>query len=320
MRHQSSGGALSRHARQATDVVVQSAKDMVVDNGPAWSAAIAYYALLSTVPVLLVIGIVVSFFVDPQWAVDRLTNTLGDFVPQTEGVIEDTVDRALASRGQIGLLAFISLLWSGTRVFDNLTRAMNVVFDVDDDYSPLQRLGIQIVMLLSVGVLFLIALGSGLLIEPAWEAVRGTPPEAGSVMTIVTWLTRGGLLLLAHYLLYRFVPRRQSDNRALIFGAACATLAFMLASIIFGAVISRYGNFEQLYGPLAVVMIVVVWVGIGAHITVLGGEIVSHVQEMVIEGKSADDVGRRHAERSPRQHQLEASLPSPEQIKQKVGG
>ena len=43
-----------------------------------------------------------------------------------EGIVEQTGTRATTSPGQVGLAAFASLLWSGTRVFDNLTRAMNV--------------------------------------------------------------------------------------------------------------------------------------------------------------------------------------------------
>lgn len=311
---------MEQRARQAAEVVVQSAKDMVVDNGTSWAAAIAYYALLSIVPILLLIASVASFFVEPQWAVDRVTNTLGDFVPQTEGMIEDTVNGAIAARGQIGLLSFVALLWSGTRVFDNLTRAMNVTFDVDDDYSPLQRLGLQVLMLLTVGGLFVVAVLAGRLVGPAWRALDGAPGDTGQLMDVLTWVVRGALLFLAHFLLYRFVPRRRVDDRAIVIGATFATVGFMLASAIFGYFIRQYGSFEQLYGPLAVVMIIIAWVGIGAHLTVLGGEIVSHVQEMAIEGRSAAEVGRRHAARSPRQRPVEQRMPDAGQIRQKLGG
>ena len=319
-RGSGSSASFERRARAGAEVVVQSAKDMVVDNGTAWSAAIAYYALLTAIPLLLVVASLASLFIEPEWAVERITNLLGDFVPATEGPIEETVNGAIAARGQVLVVAFVALLWSGSRVFDTLTRAMNAAFDVDDDYSPLQRLAIQVVMLLTVGVFFILALAAGLLIGPAWQLVRGAPAHDGAVMTILTWVTRAALLLLAFCLTYRFVPRRRADNRAVVFGAAVATVLFLITSGIFGYVIALSGSYNTLYGPLAVVAIIVVWIGIGAHITVLGGEVVSHVQEMMIEGRSAEEVGRRHAERSPQQRTIDAQMPSAGEIKQKVRG
>jgi membrane protein len=312
--------SFEQRVRQGWEIVIQSAKDMVVDNGTSWAAAIAYYALLSAIPLLLLVASAASLFVDAQWAVERITNMLGDFVPRTEGTIEDTVNGAIAARGQVGLISLITLLWTGTRVFDALIRAMNVTFNVDDDYSPLQRLAIEVVMLLTVGAFFMLAVASGLLIDPAWELARGVPADDGLVMTLLTWIVRATLLFLAFYLIYRFVPRRRSDDRALVCGAAVATVLLLVVSAIFGYFIGQSGTYNLLYGPLAVVAIIIVWVGIAAQIMVLGGEIVSHVQEIAIEGRSAEEVGRRHAERSPRQRTIDAEVPSAGEIRQKFGG
>ena len=310
-RHRPAPSGSQTGVRRWIAMLTQSVKDTVVDNGPQWAAAIAYYALLSAVPVMLCLAALVSYFVEPQWAVDRITNLLGDFVPQTEGTIEETVNGAIAARGQVGLLAFLALLWTGTRVFDSLTRAMNVAFDVDDDYSPLQRLAIQIAMLLTVGVFFLVALAAGLLIEPLWEALRGTPTDESLIITLLTWLLRVGLLLLAYVLLYRLVPRRTCAWSAVLAGAGTATVLVLVATGLFRVFVEWAGTYNLLYGSLAVFALIIVWVGIIAGVTVFGGEVVSHMQEMIIEGRSADEVGRRHAARSPRQRPLDGDVPDP---------
>jgi membrane protein len=284
---------------------------MVVDNGPHWAASIAYYALLSAVPIVLCVAAVMSFFIEPQWAVDRITNVLGDFVPQTEGTIEEMVNHAIAVRGRVGMISFVALLWTGTRVFDALTRAMNVAFDIDDDYSPLQRLAVQIAMLLSVGAFFVIALAAGFLDEPLWNVMRGATTDPSLAVTIITWLFRILLLFAAYLLLYRFVPRRSCDRMAIVAGAATATVLALVATGIFRVCIEQFGTYNLLYGPLAVVAIIMVWVGIISAVTVFGAEVVSHVHEMVIEGQSAEEVGRRHADRSPQQRPLEANVPRP---------
>ena len=217
---------------------------MVVDNGPHWAAAIAYYALLSAIPIVLCVASVMSFFIEPQWAVDRITNLLGDFVPQTKRTIEELVNNAIAVRGRIGFISFLALLWTGTRVFDALTRAMNVAFDVDDDYTPLQRLAVQIAMLLSVGVFFFIALVAGVLIEPLWNALRGTPANPSLAITIITWLFRVLLLFAAYLLLYRLVPRRASDRTAVLTGAATATVLALLTTGVFRVSVERFRDVQ----------------------------------------------------------------------------
>jgi membrane protein len=299
-------------SRRYAEVLVQSLKDTATDNGPQWAAAIAYYGLLSTVPLLLCCAALVAFVIEPQVAVDRLTNLLGDFVPQSEATVEETVNGAIAARGQVGALAFVALLWTGTRVFDSLTRAMNVAFDVDDDYSPLQRLGIQIAMLLSVGVLFVVALAAGLLIGPLWQAL-GSTGDAPLLIMIITWLARVALLFVAFALLYRFVPRRRCATRAIVAGALAATILTLAATSLFRMSIERFGTYNLLYGSLAVVAILIVWVGIVSFVTVFGGEVVSHAQEMLIDGRSPQEVGRRHAARSPRQRPVEGDIPDPQQ-------
>lgn len=311
----------ARHQHDAGrygEALVQSAKDMVVDNGPHWAASIAYYALLSAIPIVLCVASVMAFFVEPQWAVDRITNLLGDFVPQTEGTIEEMVNNAIAVRGQVGFISFIALLWTGTRVFDALTRAMNVAFDVNDDYSPLQRLAVQVAMLLSVGVFFVIALAAGFLNEPLWDVTRGAPTNPSLAHTVVTWLFRVLLLFAAYLLLYRFAPRRSCDRIAIVAGAATATVLGLLATGVFRFFVEHFGTYNLLYGPLAVVAIIMVWVGIISAVTVYGAEVVSHVQEIVIEGRSAEEVGRRHAARSPQQRPLEANVPRPSEAVDRV--
>ena len=321
------GNSLGRHRSSRrggfqgyVEVIAQSLKDTSVDNGSQWAAAIAYYALLSTVPVLLGLAAVVSFFVEPQWAVDRITNLLGDFVPQTEGTVEEIVDGAIGARGRLSIFALLTLLWTGSRVFDSLTRAMNVAFDVDDDYSPLQRLGIQIAMLFTVGVFFLFALVAGFLIDPVWEALRGTSTDNSLAFTIITWVLRVALLFAAYVLLYRFVPRRQCDVRAVVAGAATATVLSLIATGLFRMFIERSGTYNLLYGSLAVVVILMVWVGIVSFVTVFGGEVVSHAQEMLIDGRTAENVGRRHAARSPRQQPMEGDIPTPKDATRAVRG
>ncbi|MEO5721797.1 MAG: hypothetical protein ABIR71_10045 [Chthoniobacterales bacterium] len=58
-------------------------------------------------------------------------------------------------------------------------------------------------------------------------------------------------------------------------------------------------SYSQVYGWLAIGIILLVWADIVAIITLYGGELASHIQMMAYDGLSGAEVSRRHRERSP---------------------
>jgi membrane protein len=291
--------AADERAKQAYKVLAQSVRDSFVDSVPQWAASVSWFALLSAVPLMLVGGALASFFVEPSWAADRLASILGDFVPQGEGALESKVQDAFAARNRVGLIAFAGLLWTGTRVFDALTRAMNIAFDTDDSYGFFKRLLVEAVMLLTIGVFFILALTSGYLTGILWEAIRFLPAQEGLAYAIVTWLVRAALLVVTFFLIYRFVPRGNTHAPSALIGAVTAAGLFLIANPIFQYYVQRFGNFNAIYGSLAVLIIIMIWIYIASIITLFGGEVTSHAHEMIYQGRSAEEVGRRHDERSP---------------------
>lgn len=302
---ESKQGSIRDQAREVDNVVRQlimvgwqSAKDLLVDSGPQWAAAVAYYALLSTFPLLLVVGSIAAYFVDPNWAVERLTSFLGEFVPQGEGRVEEIVQGTINARGRIGLISFVALLWSGTRVFDALIRAMNIAYDVDNSYSFLKRILVEIGMLATIGVVLVLALTSGLLIRLTWNALEFIPADRDVMFRTVQGAVRGAFLLGAFFLVYRFVPRGRQHSPSALVGASVASLMFLLARPLFLFYVERFGNYNLIYGSLATAIVLLIWIWVAIMITLYGGEVAAHTHSMLVEGKSAEEVGRRHAERS----------------------
>jgi YihY family inner membrane protein len=289
---------LPADARRTAEVITYAIKDMLADNGPQWAAALAYYAMLAAFPLLLVIASLASFFIEPQWAVDRLTSMLGDFVPQ-EGQLRDIVNGVVNARGQVGVLAFAGLIVTGTRVFNTLTLALNIAFDADDSYGFWKRFLMQVVLLLTIGVFFILALLSGFVTRLLWDAARVLPAGDSTAYEAITLLVQAAMMAFAFFLIYYFVPRARPNWRAAAAGAATATALFLIVTPLFQYYVSRFGNYNLIYGSLAIAIILLIWVWIVSLITIFGGEVAAHTQALVIEGRSPEEMQRRHAERSP---------------------
>ncbi len=64
------------------EVVVQSARDLWSSSAAEWSAAIAFYAVLSLFPLLILGMVLASYVADGNWATREATRLLGEFIPR----------------------------------------------------------------------------------------------------------------------------------------------------------------------------------------------------------------------------------------------
>jgi membrane protein len=283
--------------KTAFDVLYQSIKDLFVDDGPQWASAVAYYALLSSLPLLIVGITVIGFVSDAESVMRQLVELMGDFLPEGEEEVDDIVEDALAAQGQFGLFAFAGLLWSGTRVFMALTRAMNIAFGVDEGYGFFHRLGVEVLMLFTVGMFFVLALMSGYLTGMLWDAVQFFPGNEGLVYDVATSVVRAAVLVLAFFLIYRLVPNGNHPWKAAMVGAVLATALFLAGSPLFRYWVTEFGDHDLIYGRMAMLIIILLWVWVVSLITIFGGEVAAHTEQMVFQGKSREDIDREHSER-----------------------
>jgi membrane protein len=277
--------------------IKQLVKDISNDNVPQWAAAISYYTLLSIFPLLLAGASIAAFFVDPNQVIQMVTEQIGQFIPFGENRIREIVNSAIEARGTVSLLSIGTLLWTGSRVFSVLTQALNIAFDADEEYGFIRRTMIEFAMVFTLGLLLVLAFTSRLLINNLGAILL---PEAGefllgSVATVVS-----GLLLFTSLLLvFRFVPRRDVSWKMALLGAGVSSILILVAQPLFTYFVNTFGNYNMIYGSLAIVVIMILWAWLVSMLVLFGAEIASHGQIMLIEGKSSEEVDRERKLRSP---------------------
>lgn len=278
-------------------VLILAGRDFFKDDGPIWAAAIAYYSLLSLFPLLLALGSIAAYFVEPQWAVQQATGYLGGFLPRGSGAIERIVKETIEAGRGGGLLFLIPLLWTGSLVFGAIAKALNIVYEAKDEYSFAKRMMIRVAMLLSLGVMFLAALASPL----AFRLLRATlgilPAASEMIFALIVNALPTVFLLLAFFLAYRFVPGRRIGWRAALFGAVAAALLFAAAKPLFLGFLQQMASTNLVYGSLSGIIVVVLWTWMVAMMGLFGGQISLHSQAVLIEGQSIEEDERRHLQR-----------------------
>ncbi len=290
-----------RHATAAEwrEVVVQSARDLWSNSAVEWSAAIAFYAVLSLFPLLVVGMVLASYVADADWATREAIRLLGEFIPRGEVEIEEIVDRAIAQRRRVGFLSLIVFLLTGRRILGVLTKALNLVSDVDaEDDTFLRRLLVELSLAGGLIILGLLALASRPLTAAAWEASRFVPGEDGSSLVIFQILVRAVILFALFAAVYAFVPRGDRRWPAVLTGAVFATLMFLVAQGAFALLLDRLlENLRLIYGPLAFAVLLLSWAWYVALITLAGSALASHIKVMILEDDDAEEASRQHVER-----------------------
>lgn len=269
------------------------------DNGFQWAAAIAYYGLLSVFPLILLTIALASFVVDAQWAIDKASELLETLIPAGSLQIEELIDGAIQLRARATVISLVLLLFTGSQVFSIVTQALNVAYDVSNHYSWWKRHLMRLGQALIIGTLFVVGLASRLLLDLVWAQPGALLAQAGLIQEVVRWVLPLALLVLAFFLTYRYVPRRDVSHRAAFVGAVSATLLFVAARPIFLGYLNRFSEYNLLYGSLTFLIILILWAWLVAIILLLGGHVTAHTQKVLIEGQPAADVERRHELRSP---------------------
>ncbi len=294
--------ALSRGLREKTPrwlaIAGYSARDFFIDGGAHLSAAIAFYAVLSLFPLALAGVSIAAWFIEPQWAIEQASRVLGGVTPHAQ-TIRDIIQKAIAARSHTDLVSLFVLLWAGTRVFAVLVRALNIACDVDNAYGFFRGLLVQLGMLLSVGLLFVGALVVDLVV-PLLRYVLGTIPHGRAIgLSVIGWTLPAILLTGGFYCLYKFVPRHRCNWQSALLGALVATGLTLVARPIFLTYVGQMASYSDIYGWLAIGIILLVWAEIVAIITLYGGELASHIQMIAYDGLSGAEVTQKHRNRSP---------------------
>lgn len=270
-------------AERWSPVVIQTAKDLWRVNVFEWAATLAFYAVLSLFPLLISLAVLATLFTDAEWAVARVSDLLGQFLPSGQLEVEEIVTAAADDRRRVGFISAMLLLISGRRVLGALTKALNLVSDVDEQDEKVERQAlVEIGLLALLGGFFLLALSAGPLLQVARSAVGIFPGSRGPAFEILQVFLSGCLLLGAFFLVYTVVPRGDRLISAAFAGAALATVLFLLARGAFLLVIDRlWSNLTVVYGPMAIAALLLLWAWYVGLIILIGGSFASHVKTMV---------------------------------------
>jgi membrane protein len=258
-----------------------------MDNGPLLAAGMAFYALLSLIPLLLLAITALSWvYGSSEVAQQQVADWLRANFPQGS---EDIIQRVSALLSDPSLrwtsgLNLLGLLYAGQRFFALLTHALNVVWEGARRRSFWSQRLTALLAMLMAGLF----LGLSVLLSSVLAAVRGWQFALGpSVKLDLQWLwtladyaTPWGLSIAFFFLLYKWLPNAQVSVptallAALFSGSVWELLRYLITSHLAALFVRAYG---LMYGPLAGIVLLMLWIYFGSAILLFGAEMASVMQ------------------------------------------
>lgn len=236
----------------------------------------AYYLILALFPLILVVFSLLGTFGSEQLASDLLGYFRRVMPMQVFDLIEQYMRPILSGEKEApGLLSFgvLFTIWSASGAFSALINALNRAYDVQETRPFWKVKGIAILM--TLGLSALVMAGVLLLVagEPIGRAVADVFGLGGVfvfVWEIVRWPAAFLLMVLTVALLFYFAPDAGQPFRWITPGGLIGVLLWVLASAAFSLYVNNFGSYNETYGSIGVVIVLLLYLYI-ASLTILFG-------------------------------------------------
>jgi membrane protein len=236
------------------------------------AAGVAYYAFLSIFPLLLGLIALFGFFLPSVNLQDELLKFVGKNIPGATNILKQNIASIIELRGTMGVLSIVIFIWGASAMFGAISLAINRAWDIHRyRRSFFIRKGSELGMVFGIGILFLISLGASAIIS----ILRGVLnlPEADLIIVNVGSRLIAFLLILAVFLLlYKLIPNTRTYWRYIWPGALLAAILFEIARTLFVFYIENFANYQLIYGSIASIIVLLVWIYYSALVMILGAE------------------------------------------------
>jgi membrane protein len=264
------------------DVLARVKADVKADDVPLLAAGVAFYGLLSLVPALVALVSVYGLVADPadiQRNVDEVLaaapTEVRDLVSQQMSSIVEGSPSGLRLGAIIGIAV---ALWSASSGVKNMMTAVNRAYHEREGRGFLKLRATALALTLGLVVVGGVALFA-LIVVPNALSSEGGVGVARDVLMIVRWPLAGLVIVAGLAVLYRFAPDR--DNARWNWaspGAVLATVLWLAASVAFSIYTANFGKYNETYGALGAIVVVMLWLWIGALAVIVGAELNGEVE------------------------------------------
>ncbi len=256
------------------------------NQGLLLSAAVAYYTLLSIVPLSIIALIVLTHFIEEQQLVQTLSMYLEMVIPGYASTLTEQVRAFLEHRKVVGIIGFLGMLFFSSTAFSMLESALSVIFFhsvrvkrrtffisaiIPYLYIAVMGLGIVLVSFI-VGAIE--TLESGHFALFGWGLdLGGTTGTALYILGIV-----GEVLMLTS--IYLVMPPVRVRFRHALIGGITAAILWEITRRVLVWYYAAVSMINVIYGSITITVVALLCIEVVAIILLLGAQVIAELGQL----------------------------------------
>jgi len=255
------------------------------NQGLILAGSIAYYTLLSVIPLLILILIVLSHFMDPELLIETMGRFLELVIPGYAAALTEQVQVFLRYRGVIGTVGILVLVFFSSIAFSVLESAIAAIFQ---RVRPHRRhflvssiLPYLFIVLLTLGVLTLSFLVGALeQLGSAKLVVFGHRFGLGFIFSTAVYVLGLAAEVFLITVFYLVLPVGNTSFRHALVGGLAATILWEVTRRVIVWYYKTYTFVNLIYGSFASVVVFLLSVEAVAIIVLLGAQVIAELERV----------------------------------------
>lgn len=261
------------------DLIRNTYTEWQEDDAPMFGAAIAYYAIFSIAPLLIIAIAVAGFVFGGQAATGEIFDRTKEFVGEGgANMLQSMVQNAnrAGAGGISAAIGVVAVLLGASNLFAQLRKALNRMWEAEPEGGGGLRELVKeqlaaFLMVLAVGLLLLLSLFASAGVSfvsrnlPSWASV---PPSALYWADFLISLLLVTILFAA---IYKFLPEREVRWNQVWVGAIVASVLFGIGKFALGFYLGHSGV-ASVYGAAGSLVVLLLWVFVSAQVLFFGAE------------------------------------------------
>jgi membrane protein len=283
-----------RHARRPSELPPLGWRDIVLrvwaniarHRVLAIAAGITFYGLLALFPGIAAALALYGFFADPHSAQGLFDQLSGILPGGGQDVLRDQITRITAQpAARLGfafILGLLISLWTASSGVRALIDALNIVYGEEEKRSLVKLYSSSIVATIAA-IIFFLLVSLALIVLPVIFDYLWLGGFSKFLLNILRWPFLFFIGAFALAVIYRYGPsRHQARWRWISLGSAGATIAWVVASLLFSWYAANFGSYNKTYGSLGAVIGFMTWMWISAIVMLLGAEINAEMEHQTV--------------------------------------
>jgi YihY family inner membrane protein len=293
--------AARKIARDPLGFLMQTIRTFRANQGLLLAGGVAYYTLLSIVPLMILLVIILSHVLDAADLLDTLGRYLEIVAPGQSKPLIDELRSFIAHRGVIGPTLAVTLLFFSSLAFSVLETAMSVIF-----YHRVLRNRRRFAVSVLIPYLYILFLGIGLLVVTIVAGVLqslalrtldvlGHDWSLSGVSRTLLYLigVLGEVLVLAS--IYFVMPVGRLSWRHALIGGVSATVLWEISRHLLVWYLATLSQVQTVYGSLTTAIVVLLSLEIAAIVLLFGAQVIAEYERIEWEPMTKKPTGMHTA-------------------------